>query len=70
MCLLYYLITEGFDKPAEHVNFKVHRKRNLHGVNAHFEHRTTQKLARAGGLQSLLTLYRAKTQSHAVIYFK
>ncbi|PID33920.1 MAG: hypothetical protein CR955_00115 [Thiotrichales bacterium] len=26
-----------------------HRKRSLHGVNKHFEHRVTQTLARAGG---------------------
>ncbi len=40
---------EGFEKPTERINFKAHRKRSLHGVNEHFEHRAMQKLPRAGG---------------------
>ncbi len=48
-----YSLYEGFDKPTERVNFKAHRKRSLHRVDEHFEHRATQKLACAGGFANL-----------------
>ncbi len=52
-----FLVLEGFDKLTERVNFKAHRKRSLHSVKEHSEHRATQKLSRAGGFaKSFLTM--------------